>query len=198
MAELPAKKRKQEGRKKYFRWSDDMHSALIECLANYKVHCEFNNTDFDAGKALQYQLLQKEMARRYSNEDYLFGPVEVSEKRAGELNDDEKKIYNDLLKKEQKEIAQGYNRILEKVKILRQGFSKAVIAGTRSGSGKLVYDHYDSLRDIWGGSPNTTPLSVGIDNSSINDGETEPFQDESDTSNDDINSKLSQNNLSLF
>ena len=93
----------------------------------------------------------------------------MSEKRAGELNDDEK-IYNDLLKKEQKEIAQGYNRILEKVKILRQGFSKAVIAGTRSGSGKLVYDHYDSLRDIWGGSPNTTPLSVGIDSSSINQG----------------------------
>ena len=144
-------------------------TCICHFLANYKVHYEFNNTDFDAGKALQYQLLQKEMARRYSNEDYLFGPVEVSEKRAGELNDDEKKIYNDLLKKEQKEIAQGYNRILEKVKIPRQGFSKAVIAGTRSGSGKLVYDHYDSLRDIWGGSPNTTPLSVGIDSSSIND-----------------------------
>ena len=94
-----------------------MHTALIECLANYKVHCEFNNTDFDADKALQYQVLRKEMARRYSNEDYPFGPVEVSEKRAGELNDDEKKIYNDLLKKEQKEIAQGYNRILEKVKM---------------------------------------------------------------------------------
>ena len=43
-------------------------------------------------------------------------------------NDDKKKMYNDLLKKEQKEIAQGYNRIFAKVKILRQGFSTAVVA----------------------------------------------------------------------
>lgn len=76
-----------------------------------------------------------------------------------------------MVKNEQKLISQGYNRVLEKVKILRQGFSKAVIAGTRSGSGKLVYDHYDNLRNIWGGSPNTMPLPTGIDSSSVNDGE---------------------------
>ena len=37
-----------------------------------------------------------------------------------------------MVKDEKKLILQGYNRVLEKVKILRQGFSKAVIAGTRS------------------------------------------------------------------
>ena len=31
--------------KKHFRWSDEMHSSLIECLTNYKVSCEFTNTD---------------------------------------------------------------------------------------------------------------------------------------------------------
>ena len=31
-----------------------------------------------------------------------------------------------------------------------QGFSKAVVAGKRSGSDKLVYDHYDTLIQIWG------------------------------------------------
>ncbi len=44
-----------------------------------------------------------------------------------------------------------------------QGFSKAIIAGKRSGSGKLVYDHYDILKEIWGGSPNTEPISTGVD-----------------------------------
>ena len=56
---------------------------------------------------------------------------------------------------------------------MRQGFSKAVISGTlsgtRSGSGKLVYEHYDDLRNIWGGSANTKPLSMGVDTCSFND-----------------------------
>ena len=37
--------------KKHFRWSDEMHSSLIESLTSYKVSCEFTNTDlsiFDA------------------------------------------------------------------------------------------------------------------------------------------------------
>ena len=32
--------------KKHFRWSDEMHSSLNECLRSYKVSCEFTNTDF--------------------------------------------------------------------------------------------------------------------------------------------------------
>ena len=89
-----------------------------------------------------------------------------------------------MVKDEQKLILQGYNRVLEKVKILQQGFSKAVIAGTRSGSGKLVYDQYDNLRNIWGGSPNTMPFPIGIDSSSVNDGELLP-QDHDDSSDND-------------
>ena len=42
-----------------------------------------------------------------------------------------------------------------------------MIAGKRSGSGKLVFDHYDTLKEIWGGSPSTEPLPVGLDSSSI-------------------------------
>ena len=34
---------------------------------------------------------------------------------------------------------------------MRQSFSKAVIAGTRSGSGRLVCHHFDELKEIWGG-----------------------------------------------
>jgi hypothetical protein len=80
----------------------------------------------------------------------------ASTRPPGELSEDDIKQYNSLLKTEQKLISQGYNRILEKVKIVCQGFSKVVIAGTPSG--KLVYDHYDTVRNIWGGSPNTVVL----------------------------------------
>ena len=53
--------------------------------------------------------------------------------------------------------------------LLHQDFSKAVIAGSRSGSGKLVCESYDALKDIWRGSPNTKPLSMGVHPSEIND-----------------------------
>ena len=94
-----------------------------------------------------------------------------------------------MVKDKKKLILQGYNRVLEKVKILRQGFSKAIIAGTRSGSGKLVYNHYDNLWDIWARSPNTMPLPTGIDSSSVNDGELLP-QDNHDSSDNDESGDL--------
>ena len=76
-------------------------------------------------------------------------------------------------------ILQGYNRVLEKVKILRQAFSKAVIASTRSRSGELVYNQCDYLRNIWAGTSNTMPLPTGLDSPSVNDGELLP-QDHDD------------------
>jgi hypothetical protein len=64
---------------------------------------------------------------------------------------------------------------------------KAIIAGKRSGSGKLVYDHYDTLKEIWGGSPNTEPLSTGVDSSSVNDQEeTALSQQDGVNINDDL------------
>ncbi len=65
-------------------------------------------------------------------------------------------------KKENDLISKGRNRIIEKVKDVRQSFSKAVTCGTRSGSGKIVCEHYDKLVNLWGGSANTTPLSFGV------------------------------------
>ena len=64
-------------------------------------------------------------------------------------------------------IQRGHQRIQEKIKEIRQSFSKAVIAGTRSGSGKIVYEHYDELVMIWGGSPATEPLSFGVGTETI-------------------------------
>ena len=60
-------------------------------------------------------------------------------------------------------IRKGHVRIEEKIKDIRQNFSKAVVAGTRSGSGKIVFERYDKLVQIWGGSASTEPLSFEVD-----------------------------------
>jgi len=50
------------------------------------------------------------------------------------------------------------NGIFEKDKRI---FSKAVVSGSRSDSGKLVFKHYAALVNIWGGSATSQPLSLG-------------------------------------
>ena len=47
-SELRGKKRKEEGNKKHFRWSNEMHSSLNECLRSLKVSCEFTNTNLSS------------------------------------------------------------------------------------------------------------------------------------------------------
>ena len=63
-------------------------------------------------------------------------------------------------------IKMGYKRIKEKVKNIRQDYSKAVVSCTRSGGGKIVFAHYDDLSTIWGGSPSTEVLPYGVDSQS--------------------------------
>ena len=49
------------------------------------------------------------------------------------------------------------------MKILQLGLSKAIVLGTRSGSHKLLYQHFEVLKSIWGSSPNVEPVPFGID-----------------------------------
>ena len=112
------------------------------------------------------------MAKHFNqvtNKELPFGPVDLTEKKPGELTNKDMKEYKRNCRKEQKQISIGYNRIQEKVTLLRESFSTAVMAGNRSRSGKLVCDYYDALKDIWGGSPTTKPLSTGVHSSEIND-----------------------------
>ena len=39
------------------------------------------------------------------------------------------------------------------------------MSGSRSGSGKIVFEYYDNLVLIWGGSANSKPLPFGISSS---------------------------------
>ena len=84
-------------------------------------------------------------------------------------------------------INKGKNRVHEKVKDMRQNYSKAVVNGTRSGSGRIVYEHYayDKLVSIWGGSANTEPLPYGVRSDDFEEGNTNKKVYDSDDNYDD-------------
>ena len=71
--------------------------------------------------------------------------------------------YKDNLVKERDMIRKGKERVREKIKGIRHDFSKAVVKGSRSGNGKIVYEHWDTLISIWGGSPSTQSLQFGVE-----------------------------------
>ena len=96
-----------------------MHSELIECLRSYKVNCEFRCTDFDVDKAARYEWLRKEMAKKY--EENHFGPVALSQRTTEFVDDKDKKHDEKQIKEDKHCISRGYNKILEKVKHIRQG-----------------------------------------------------------------------------
>ena len=107
----------------------------------------YKNLDFDADKVGLYREVRMAMAELYKDDEQYFGSVIV---------DIEKE-------KESKElIKRGTKRIQEKLKEIRQHFSKAVVSGSRSGSGKIVFEFYDQLILLWGGSANIEPLEFGV------------------------------------
>ena len=55
---------------------------------------------------------------------------------------------------------------MEKIKQIRQNFPNAVTNGRRSGSGKIVLGHYDTLTNLFSGSALVEPLKFGLESSS--------------------------------
>ena len=129
-----------------------MVDYLITCLGNYRTLMEFNGKDFDGDRPAQYAVLREEMAKMFGVE--MFGPVSPSTLSPIEMQglcEEERKEERNRMKMQEQSIKQGYNRILEKVKDIRQRFSKAIVQGSRSGSGKIVMEHFDSLKkNLWG------------------------------------------------
>ena len=131
---------------------------------------EYQAIDFDADRAPQYKELRKEIAKLYEIEDEtLFGRVLLSAPTGPieDMSEEDKKKYSAKRKEENSQIQKGHQRIQEKVKEIRQNFSKAVTKGKRSGSGKLIYEFYDEMVHIWGGYPSTESLTYGIDTESL-------------------------------
>ena len=101
-----------------------------------------------------------------------------------------------------KSIKQGYKRILEKIKEIRQKFSSVITTDTRWGSGKVILEHFDTLSEIYGGSPAVQPLNFGVDTHTLNYGgeNSQHFQvvesDQNTTLLDDNNKNVEAGNVS--
>ena len=83
-------------------------------------------------------------------------------KDKSKITQTEKKLWQIYLKKENEKLRKNHVRISEKIKEIRHYFSKVVTTGTWTGSGKIIFKHYDMLIQIWFGSTSTKPLSLGL------------------------------------
>ena len=143
---------------------------LIFILTAYKAEMAFKGLDFDADKSMQYKNIRLSMARIYNNNDpelpnYLcFGPSSIKELPSNydDLSTQEQKEAKNEIKVSKELILKAHKRITEKIKEIRHNFSKAILSGRRSGSGKIIYEHYDKLILIWGSTPNVVPLKFGV------------------------------------
>ena len=161
-----------------------MIEDLIDTFQNYKVVCEYYGLDFNADKVKQYEEIRKNLARKYKGESF-FGIESSSVKPHDGFSTVEDKIeFCKKLQREREGIKKGYNRVLEKIKDMRQRFSTAVTTRSRSGSGKIILEYYDKLILAWGGSAAVEPLNYGIHSNCVNQYSTngDSIADESNTS----------------
>ena len=61
------------------------------------------------------------MAKKYEENQSYFGPVALPQRTPEFVDDKDKKDYDKQIKEDKHCISRGYNRILEKVKHIRQG-----------------------------------------------------------------------------
>ena len=136
----------------------------------------FKNLDFDANKAAQYSAVRETTAAIYCDDETLFGSTEAPNwpENFGQLSQEDQVTVTKEIKIQKELIVKGKRWIQEKTKEIRQSFSTAVVSGSRSGSGKLVFEHYDKLVSIRGGSAIIEPLSFGISSGEL-DGEHQEF-----------------------
>jgi molecular chaperone GrpE (heat shock protein) len=110
-------------------------------------------------------ILIVEMQQVYNAE---FGPQEAEKLLNTEMTKEEKDAHIKKAKLQREQIKKGYGRVQEKIKEIRQNFSSAVVNGRRSGSGKIVFEHYDKLVKIYGGAASSEPINAGVDTDTFN------------------------------
>ena len=137
-----------------------MIEDLLNALKSYKTTMEYNNLDFNADKTKRYEAVRIALAKIYDGEERPFGPITMSNMAENLIQENREDAVSEI-EEQKKHIKKGYSRVMEKIKEIRQSFSHAVTQGRRSGSGKIVMEHYDILVEISGGSPSTEPLPFG-------------------------------------
>ncbi len=139
-----------EPKSKRCSWNDEKINSLIACLYEYKVSKDFEGKDIEADLVKFYEDICKLMSNMYPQEDT--GLEEVNE-LPSDFDDQEKVRLQKIIAEQKKHLNAGYRRIKSRIKIIRHNFKRAVIAGTRSGSGKMIIQNWDELVMIWGSCP---------------------------------------------
>ena len=185
---------KKSSKRLSFKWTPEMVENLIESIKSFKASMTFKNLDFDADKAAQYSAVRETMAAIYCDGETLFGPAQVPNWSGnfGHLSQEDKVTVKKEIKIQKDLIAKVKRRIQEKTKEIRQSFSKAVVSGSPSGSGKLVFEHYEKLVSIWSGSANIESLSFGISSGELDD-EHQEFSADLDVQEDNNNEHVDNN-----
>jgi len=169
-----------------------MQEKLIEYLLELKTIYEFKGLDFESDLVKMYGEVRTLMAKEFK-ENYEFGPEKATE-IPKDVPPEEFKQLKEKLTQDNKAIKLGYDRVKQKIRDIRQDYRKAVTEGRRSGSGRIVCDNWDRLKNLWGGSPSTTALLNAIGSFSrdsddenedffVSEGESQ-FEKESEEQND--------------
>ena len=141
-----------------FQWLPEMIDHLIICLKDYKTEVDYKKLTLTLMLLpCIHDYVSVYMALAFDVE--YFGPVDSPESSDEMLTKEEEKAFQAEVSLAKSLIKIGYNRIKEKIWAIRKAYNKAVTNGTRSGSEKIVQEHYDQLAEIWKGSPATEQLS---------------------------------------
>ena len=167
---------------------------LKESIKSFKAFMTFKNLDFDADKTAQYLAARETMAAIYCDDETSFGPTEAPNWREnfGQLSQEDQVTVKKEIKIQKELTVKGKSRIQEKIKEIRQSFSKAVVSGSRSGSGKLVFEHYEKLVSIWGSFANIESLPFVISSRGLDD-EHQEFSADLDVQEDNNNENIDNN-----
>ena len=112
----------------------------------------YKNLIFNPDKLIQYKELEIKISSIYENQDQsLFRKVKAEAllEDFQDLDTKEKAPAKAAVKDLKEQIDKGTKRVTEKVKEIHQNFSKVIIKGSRSGSGKLVFEFYETFLEIW-------------------------------------------------
>ena len=177
-------------------WNDEKVDTLIDQIIEYKSQRSYEGYDFETDLVITYSDIRKMMSLMYPPSD--FGLVELEIENSEGMTRAELLTYKWKIETQEKQQKEGYKLIKNKVKELRRGYKNAIDKGQRSGSGRLIEDNFDRLKEIWGGSPAVLALPSGISSNERGNGESsdkenyqneitdhEPEEDNIDVENND-------------
>ncbi|XP_063052345.1 uncharacterized protein LOC134446989 [Engraulis encrasicolus] len=132
--------------KNSFMWTDDEVELLLSVTLQYKCEKTEEGTDWETVHSKYPDILQVFL------EKY---PGEEEAARMGKEFPHPKDSMNKQI-------------IITKLKAIRAKYRDAVNSGRKSGHGRVVLFFYELCHEIWGGSPATQSIEMGLESSDIN------------------------------